>query len=163
MQSQTDTFEALSGRTVLAWDGIEMALSERPPAGIQFSDPRVPFLQLVWVHLVLDNGSVIISTYQGDAWFGLQLSDSDPFGADDCSGIYRWRPLDLPTGRVGSVQVVVEEGTLSRIALDVGGRDLLLVAGEVYETWTDELEVHRLDESVLLFTDPADAQKVRWL
>jgi hypothetical protein len=61
------------------------------------------------------------------------------------------------------VKVVHDEGTLARIALTIDGRDLLLVAGEVYETWSGVLDVHRLDESVLVFTDPAEAETVRWL
>ncbi len=75
----------------------------------------------------------------------------------------RWRALDLPVGRIYGVKIDFDEGTLARITLTIDGRDLLLVAGEVCETLDGRLEVHRLDESVLVFRDPVEAEKVQWM
>jgi hypothetical protein len=95
-------------------------------------------------------------------YFGLELGASGRPAPDDCYGIFRWRKLDLATGHVEAVKVVFDEGTLARITLTIDGRDLLFIASEVSETWAGTLEVHRLDESVLVFTDPADADTIHW-
>lgn len=50
----------------------------------------------------------------------------------------------------------------SGFGLRIGGRPLLLVAGELEETVEGGLLFHRLDESVLVFTDTAAAGVVPW-
>jgi hypothetical protein len=157
---QQEAFEALAGTTVSAWDGVEMALRDDSPEGPQFADPEVDFLQLTWLRLTTDAQEQVICIYQDDGYFGLKLESTGRPAPDDCYGIFRWRKLDLAIGHVDAVKVVFDEGTLARITLTIDGRDLLIVAGEVYETWAGTLEVHRLDESVLVFTDPADAEIV---
>lgn len=163
LAGQRKAFEALAGTTVSAWGGVEMALRDSSPDGPQFAAPEVSFLQLTWLRLTTDLQEHTVSVYQDNSHFGLRLQ---PFGLptlDDCSGIFRWRDLDLVTGHVDAVNVAFDEGTLARVALTIDGRDLLLIAGEVYETWAGTLEVHRLDGSVLVFTDPSDAETVHWM
>ena len=63
---------------------------------------------------------------------------------------------------VAEVTVYGDEGVVAEVLLVIGGRPLLLIAGELYETWTDDLEFHRLDESVLAFTDLGAADRVAW-
>ena len=160
---QRGAFEALAGVAVSAWDGVEMALRDDSPDGPLFTDPAVRFLQLGWLRLRSDSGDRTISTFQDDGWFGLRLEDIGRPTLDDCYGIFRWHTLDLVTGHIEAVKVVFDEGTLTRMTLTIDGHDLLLVAGEVYETRAGTREVHRLDASVLVFTDPAEAEIVRWM
>lgn len=164
-------FASLRGRRVESWVGVEMALREDVVGGgPQFDDPEVPCLQLWGLQASLDDGSALsVHTYQDDACFGLwtdqeyvhdKLQDRGLW-----DGIYRWRPLtELPTGEVERVAVFVDDvdGVLAEVHLRVGGQPLLLVAGELEETWEGGLIFRRLDESVLVFTDPAAVERVPW-
>lgn len=148
-----------------------MALREDVAGGgPQFNDPEVACLQLWSLQASLDDGSALsVHTYQDDASFGLW---TDPEYVHDklrdsglWDGIYRWRPLtELPTGEVERVAVFVDEveGVLAEVHLRIGGQPLLLVAGELEETWEGELLFNRLDESVLVFTDPAAVERAPW-
>ncbi|RZS44976.1 hypothetical protein EV193_101857 [Herbihabitans rhizosphaerae] len=157
----TREFASLRGRRVDAWDGVEMALRENGP---QFEDPRVPCLQLLSVRASLDDDSAVsVTTYQNDAVFGLVVRSEAQLDEGHWDGIYRVRQLtELPTGRVEQVAVVVDEGVLAEVRLLIDARPLLLMAGELHETVTGDLVFHRLDESVLAFTDPAAADRVSW-
>ncbi|GAB2582900.1 hypothetical protein [Microlunatus antarcticus] len=160
---QRNLLEALVGVTVTSWDGVEMAIREDSGDGPQFTDPQVRFLQLAWLRLRSGPDEQTIGVYQGDGWFGLCVEAAGRPSPQDCYGIMRWRALDLPVGRIDGVKIDFDEGTLARITLTIDGRDLLLVAGEVCETLDGRLEVHRLDESVLVFRDPVEAEKVHWM
>lgn len=135
LTQQQAGLEALTGLTVSAWGGVEMALREESPDGPLFTDPDVRFLQLSWLRLIADAGERTIGIYQDNDWFGLRLEDVGLPTPDDCHGIFRWRTLDLATGHIDAVRVAFDEGTLARVTLTIDGQDLLLVAGEVYETW----------------------------
>jgi hypothetical protein len=79
-------------------------------------------------------------------------------------GIYRWRALaELPIGHVDHVSVFLDDRVVAEVLLRIGRQPLLLVAGEVYETFGEELRIHRLDESVLAFTDPDAATSITWV
>lgn len=167
-------FAELRGRHVASWIGVEFALREDVPGiGPQFHDPQVPCLQLSGLQAMLDDGGLFtVGTYEHyvrDAVCGLwrhQEFDGriqDPSRWADPGGGTRWRVLsELPAGPVDEVTVYGDEGVLAEVLLVIGGRPLLLMAGELYETWTDDLEFHRLDESVLVFTDPAAAELISW-
>ncbi|NUT92809.1 MAG: hypothetical protein HOY78_12385 [Saccharothrix sp.] len=164
-------FASLRGRRVESWVGVEMALREDVAgSGPQFDDPSVSCLQLWGLQASLDDGSAVsVHTYQDDACFGLW---TDQEGVHDklqdrrlWDGIYRWRPLvELPTGEVERVAVFVDEvdGVLAEVHLRIGGQPLLLVAGELEETREGGLVFRRLDESVLVFTDPAAVDRAPW-
>lgn len=160
---QRNVLEALVGVTVTSWDGVEMALRDDSGDGPQFTDPQVRFLQLAWLRLRSGPKEQTIGVYQDDDCFGLCIEATGSPSPHDCYGIMRWRALDLPLGRIEGVKINLDEGTLARITLTIDGRDLLLVAGEVHETLDGRLEVHRLDESVLVFRDPVEAEKVHWM
>jgi hypothetical protein len=160
---QRDAVEALAGLTVVAWDGVELALKDESPNGPQFTDPHVRFLQLAWLNLSAGSVEHAFSTYQDDDYFGLRVGSARRASADDCWGIFRWRTLDLPTGRIDTVDVLIEKDVLARVVLTIEGHDLLLVAGEAHATWSGGIEVHRLDESVLVFPHPSDAEAIRWM
>jgi hypothetical protein len=68
----------------------------------------------------------------------------------------------LPTGLIEDVDVLGDSGLLAEAAMQIGGRPLLLMAGEVYEEKGDRLAFVRCDESVLAFTDPSHADTVNW-
>ena len=164
-------FASLRGRRVESWVGVEMALREDVAGGgPQFDDPEVPCLQLWGLQASLDDGNALsVHTYQDDTCFGLwtdqeyvhdKLQDRGLW-----NGIYRWRPLtELPTGQVDQVAVFVDEvdSVVAEVHLQIGGRPLLLIAGELDEMWGGGLVFHRLDESVLVFTDPAAVDHVPW-
>lgn len=162
LERQQEAVKAMVGVTVSAWDGVEMALRDESPDGPVFTDPDVRFLQLTWLRMTAGSDEHLIGVYQDGGRFGLRLTPDHRLRISDWDGIFRWRTLDLPTGRIDAVTVLREEDTLARIVLGLDGRELLLVAGEVHETRSGALEVDRLDESVLVFVNPADADLVHW-
>lgn len=135
-----------------------------PDGEPQFQDPQVPFLQLFGLHVSLDSDTAMtVMTYQDDVLFGLRLHQQYGFEGTEWAGIHRLRSLtELPVGQVEQVGVLADEGALAEVHLRVGGRPVLLVAGELEETMAGGLLVHRLDESVLVFTDPAAVETVPW-
>ncbi|WP_280443422.1 hypothetical protein [Nocardia brasiliensis] len=164
-------FALLRGKRVESWAGVEMAFRE-DVAGIgpQFEDPEVPCLQLWGLLASLDDGSTFtVSSYQDGVNFGLcsdqkhtheKLQDEGLW-----DGIYRLRRLtELPTGRVDQVTVYVDavDSVLAEVHLQIGQRPILLVAGELDETWGGELVFSRLDESVLVFNDLAAVEQTPW-
>ncbi|MFE9749207.1 hypothetical protein ACFYOT_30220 [Saccharothrix saharensis] len=163
---QSRGFASLLGRRVESWVGVEMALRENGTGGgPRFSDPEVPCLQLFGLQASLeDDGALSVTTYQDGTEFGLSACLEARFPADgEWDGIYRWRPLtELPLGRVGQVTVFSDEGVLAEVCLWIGARPLLLIAGELDETLDGGLLFHRLDESVLAFTDSGAAEQVPW-
>ena len=166
-------FAALRGRRIESWVGVEWALREDVAgSGAQFHDPEVPCLQLWGLQAVFDDGALFsVCTYDHETLCGLWRNRDAEFEAklrnsrmwDEPGHGTRWRTLsELPAGEVEQVTCFADEGVLAEVLLEVGGRPLLLMAGELYETWRDELEFHRLEESVLAFTDPAAAGRISW-
>lgn len=108
--------------------------------------------------------SVAITTYQDDDLFGLSIQPMSGRATDELGGGYRVRALsELSTGHVQDVSVSLDDDLIAEVSLRVGDRDLLLLAGEAEQGPSGQLAWHRLDESVLLFTDPGEAEKVRWI
>jgi hypothetical protein len=145
-----------------------MALREGVAGAIgpQFEDPAVGCLQLLVLSATLTDATLVgASTYQDDHGWGLWPLPRSPIGnLAERNGVYRMRTLpELPTGKVDGVSVVVDEGVLAEVVLSIRGRRLLLMAGEVYESGHGRLQFVRLDESVLVFTDPLAAESVDWI
>ncbi len=143
-----------------------MALRDQTPDGRpQFEDADVPCLQLCVLTGRFDDGTLLqVGTDQDDDVWGLRLRSAagDEHAAAD--GIYRSRALtELPTGEVVSVSVWADHGVLAEVLLRFRGRPLLLVAGELEEDRDHRLWYHRLDESVLAFTDPSAAGSIHWI
>ncbi len=169
VQAQIDSATSLLGASILHWDGIEMAVQEdRGDSPAAFSHPAAPCLQLTMLAIAISEGlPLIVSHYQGDTMFGFRLERSPlpfktPYGID---GIYRRRILnELPTGAVTSVtaRTSTETQDFAEVLLTVDGHDVLLIAGEIEETWTDRLDWRWLDESTLVFTDPSLANGMDW-
>ncbi|GAA1293852.1 hypothetical protein Psi02_42480 [Planotetraspora silvatica] len=163
LSDQVNGFEGLAGCVVESWRGVEMAVREHAADGPQFSDPDVPCLQLVQLEATLDGADRrTIDAYQNDAYFGLHLAASTDRHAQQWAGIYRESELSLPIGRINAATVRFEEGVLAEVTLSIGPVTVLLMAAEVDELDSGSLAWHRFDESVLVFPDPADADKIDW-
>ncbi|MBB3100384.1 hypothetical protein FHR83_008106 [Actinoplanes campanulatus] len=163
-------FAQLRGQQIKSWAGVEMALREEGPGGVpQFDDPVVPCLQLdPLVALFDDGGFVTVGTYESDTACGLWLrraaTDQSSNWEDETDGIYRTRALpELPTGIIDDVSAFLDDGVLAEVVLQIQGRPLLLMAGELRESMQGSLVFTRRDESVLVFTDPSTATSVDWV
>jgi hypothetical protein len=164
---QASAFEALQSQSIESWHGVEMFLYEDEDGVEIFEDERVPCLQMHWLVLTLGDGSQrVVSTYQDDSVFGLRIRAAVPAAASDpqITDGFRYRTLpQLPAGEVSTALPVIEDGQLVEFRLTIGGALLLLIAGEIQPTWTERLEFHRFDESVLVFLDPDAADALAWI
>lgn len=154
----------------MGWDAIEMAVRENGRASKPvFGDPAAPCLQLSMLAVLLRSGEpVIVNHYQGDDAFGFRLYRAPmPFGDwHGTDGIYRRRGLDeLPTGEIRSATIRTSKATMdfAELLLDIEGVEVLLIAGEIEETWTERLGWRWLDETTLVFTDPSSAAALDWI
>lgn len=160
VQKGAEFLRALRGRTVAAWSGIEMAFREAGPDGRpQWYDAAIPVLQMDRLDLHLADGPVAsIMTYQNGTRFGLCRRDGEPptrLPVGDPGSIYRVRDLyELPPGEVTAVEVEMDQhGDIAAVFLRVGGREVSLRAGEVYEQIDGSLRVVPMDECVLVQVD----------
>ncbi len=161
-------FMSLEGRHVLGWEAEEVAIrEEETAAGVsaEFEDPCVTFLQLNRLDLELDDEELVsIGTYRDGGPFGLwPHCPALRLVPHRQSGIFRTRRLDdLPLGRIRSVDVGANlRGTLNQVTFTVGDELVVLLPGEIDEDWEGALRVRLCRESVLLFTDPFDAEDIR--
>ncbi|MBO3744391.1 hypothetical protein [Actinoplanes flavus] len=118
---------------------------------------------------MFDDGSfVTVGTYESDTACGLWLrradTDQSSNGEAGDGGIYRTRALpELPTGTIDDVSTFLDNGVLVEVVLQIQGRPLLLMAGELRESMQGSLVFTRRDESVLVFTDPSTVTSVTWV
>jgi len=167
--TQIDIAEAMVDSSIIGWDAIEMAVQEHGEGGApRFSHPTAPCIQLTKLAIVFaDEKSLLVSHYQGDDGFGFRLDRRvSPFQIHGTDGIYRRTQLaELPTGPVKAVITRTATGTgdLAELVIDVDDQELLLIAGEISETWTERLEWRWLDESTLIFSNPDDANALDWV
>ena len=163
VRAQATGFAAVQGRIVRCWSGVEMAVHDGK--GLPgFGGAEVPCLQLWALRAVTaDDAAVGITTYQDDDLFGLAIAPGVGFDGDLGRG-YRLRTLtELPTGTVDDVAVLLDRDVIAEVHLQLGDRHLFLVAGEVHEDQTGAFVWHRLDESVLAFTDPDALARMSWM
>lgn len=164
VRDQAAVFLALRGRVVGSWQGVEMAVRGGDEGEPEYDGPDVPNLQLLLLDAVMVDGAVSVGTYQNDCYFGIWAEPGARRAGDGWGRGYRRRALtDLPTGPVQEVSVYLDGEILAEVSLRIADREVLLVAGESEEGWSGELTWRRLDESVLVFTDPAAVAKVRWV
>jgi len=165
VRQKREAFEAVEGRHVKGWSGVEMALRLEGPDGHPvFDDPSVHCLHVMVLLADLDHGEAIeVLTYQNDCEWGLQARAAKAERAV-WDGIFRWRAFDdLPLGAVSNIRLRhSDRGDIGEVLLQVDGQEVLLVAGEIYETPGERLEYHAADESVLVFTDLAAADAITW-
>jgi len=84
---------------------------------------------------------------------------------DDRTSMARSRALaELPVGEIVDASIrASEDGLIAEVHFRVEERRLILIVGEVWEEPGNRLSFHRLDESVLVFTDAADADGIDWI
>lgn len=168
-QAQIAVASTIVGSEIVGWDAIEMAVVEQGEGGAPaFAHRDAPCLQLTMLAIVFADGlPLVVSHYQGIYTYGFRFEHREvPFEFTGSEGIFRRRQLDeLAIGPVVSVvtRTATDSGDLTEVVLRVGGRDLLLIAGEIQETWTERLHWVWGDESTLVFTDPAEARKLPWV
>jgi hypothetical protein len=169
IQECIHNLHALQGRTieqVIIW---EMALLDAGHDGKPvFDHPACPFLQAWVLYLRLPpDDAVKILTYQNDDWFGLYaapVSTEAELVPDesDADSIFRKRELlTFPQGEITAVSIHQNEAEdISEVTLVIGQHTVLLKAGEVDERWDGSIYVRRDDESVLIFLDPRDVERI---
>jgi hypothetical protein len=165
LQARIEEFQALRGRSVDSWHGVEMAvrgIDDFP----EFGGPDVPCLQLCYLSARMDDHvALTITTYQDNDVWGLIVQQSDNRNTRDArltSG-YRLRSLaELPVGRIDTVVVYLDADVLAEVELQLGDRQLHLVAGETEDNADGRLRWYRLDESVLVFLEPNLVQTMTW-
>ncbi len=163
MSTKLFPISTLAGVVVTSWRGMEMALAEADtPSEIRWEDPSVPFLQLVDLDLVLENGQVLKFWSQmedGTGFHGLYLEALDAlpalFASDNPLSICRGRLLpELPVGAIEIAEIRQDGPNAAvEVRLMIGGVEVRLVAGEVYEQHDGSLRVVEPDESILLQVD----------
>ncbi|GIE76593.1 hypothetical protein Aph02nite_25430 [Actinoplanes philippinensis] len=156
-------FSALRGRSIEAWQGVEMSVRGGDEGVPEYATE--PCLQLFLLEMVCASGpAVTIGTCQDDLGFGLRAEPGTIRAGDDWGRGFRRRTLtELPTGLVQDVEVYRDGDVLAEVRIRFAERELLLMAGESDEGWAGELTWRRLDESVLVFTDPGEAERVSWM
>ena len=167
VRSQRKAAESLFGATVNAWHGIEMAIRDKGPDGQpQFEALEVECLQLWRLELELaENTIVAVSTYQHNDLWGLQFNRAAEFAGFESDGIFRHRLLsELPMGEIEAVSIrrAVPHLDVAEVVLEIAGQKVILLAGEIEEHGRGRLGFRWMDESVLVFTDPAAIESTSW-
>src|SRR5262245_55334704 len=138
LDERTADLEEFAGHTIDGWHGVEI--------------PDGSCLRLAVLYVTLGDHVMAFTTCeQHDAWGLIANACAAPDAG--CREL-----PELPTGEVRGVAVTVEDGIIAEVELRVGETSLLLIAGEAY----GETGWHRYDESVLVFTDPAAADRMTW-
>lgn len=169
-RDQREAAKSLLGAHITGWSGIEMAIREVGPDGLpQFAVDGVDCLQFLRLEIATDRGPTVITTYQSDQGWGLQVEHAAEGPSDvEPVGIFRSRYLgELPLGEIEAVTVVMSTGStgnrsLAEVELEVGGESISLVAGEIEEDIGGLLSFRWLDESVLIFTDREAVASTPW-
>ena len=129
-----------------------------------FTHPELKLVQAWVLDLRLRSGDIVrFETYQTEIDFALRarrVPFEDRLQPDDDPSrtLFRIRPMpEFPSGGIGAVRWVDdEEGNIQEISLDVGGHEVIMRAGEVYEDLGGGIKVSDADESVLVFLDRQD-------
>jgi hypothetical protein len=166
VDNQLRSFRSLQSTQIDSWAGLEYAIWVEGPDGHPvFRRPDISCLQFDWL-VIRSTGRPPqkIGTYQNDTDWGLRI---DPWTGQvpTSEGICRWLdPVDLPVGAVESLEIhVSEQGDVAELLMSVGGSPLPLMAAEMSETSTTTIRYVSDDESVLVFTDPQAADRLKWM
>jgi hypothetical protein len=162
LSEQSTSLERLAGSAVVGWRGIEMAFFEDRDGSPVFEDANAPFRQFSCLELNLGaQRNPVIGTYQDDNGWGLWLTDHKA-SWEGQDGIFRTVHPELPTGTISAVAIHIDERTVAEVLIAIGDRQVLFVAGEAHENQSGGVDLHRFDESVLVFAHPADADRLVW-
>jgi len=174
ISEQADAIRNLKGQTVRKFIATEMAFREADGDNPhQFTDPALPFLQVCPLYMILATGRIVeFTTCENDdtgcTWGMYRNPDprqSEPeLDAASNDSIFRTRELGtFPTGEISAVGVALDSwGDIAEVTLDFSGDTILLVSGEVYENTNGTFDIIEGDESILLFRDPKQKDKVKF-
>lgn len=137
----------------------EMALYGADDA-VQFTDPNLNFVQANVLELRTLGGQTFhFSCVQNNDMWGIwpRIVTDERRAHHPEEGMFRTRLMpEFPRGDTRVVGVDPGEGSdIQQICLKIGGADVILRAGEVYENADGTLTVCDRDESVLIFLDGA--------
>lgn len=147
----------------------EMALFEHEDGTPCFEHPECPFIQAHIVYLQLkDRETVKLQTYQNDCSWGIystKLENKNELDrSQESSSFFRLSAFDdFPIGLIDSVSVAMNsENEIAELNLTIGGQQILLKSGEVYQEHDGGISVSSDDESVLVFLNPDDVNVVEF-
>ena len=166
----------LLGLEIGSATAIEMAIFKNGPKNEPvFRDPNAPFVQLHILELSLVDGRIArFANCQNDDTFGIAVDYSDNSIIDKQlsflnrgaveNPIFRLAPdLDFPKGLIINVEIQTDQKSdVTEIVISVGNKNVLLKAGEAYETNERQYKLHSQDESILFFRSLADRQSVNF-
>lgn len=156
---QVEIFNALQGKTVKRWVGIEMALRDTDDCIPEYRHPTVNYLQMSRIDAELKEvPTARFMTSQDNDIFGLirfdGLADIPTSDHEDRSGFYCPREiLELPVGKIDEVSVVGLTQVISEVHFRIAGQRVSMYAGEIYEDRELNYEVRFLDECILVQVD----------
>ncbi|QIK73567.1 hypothetical protein G7070_16460 [Propioniciclava coleopterorum] len=183
MRELTAAAQWLDGQVVVDWWANEMALWEDYSGrGPRYDAPEFPVLQTTGLVAGLECGlGWGLKPSQTTESFELRPISEVPEAQvierreTSVNGIFRSRQLtELPVGRVRDVTVgfvhdivtldarIGGETLVSEIRCTVGGQPLVFLSGEAEEQQNDSLVFKRLDNAVLIFTDPTAVDTLPW-
>jgi hypothetical protein len=169
IQDQIKILKSYEGSRVERAMIYEMAMTDDESGAPIFRHPSFPFIQAYVVYLWLDNGKITkIHTYQNDCewelhsttlentWeLNVKQEDDSIFRLSECD--------DFPVGIIELVSIRLnEQGDISGVKFVIGGHEILLTSGEVYQNFNGSISVKNDDESVLVFLNPEDVAKVKF-
>jgi hypothetical protein len=152
----------LSGREVLEWTGVEMALiwgqdDSGTPIDVVWEHRSVPYLQLDVLSMWCTDGACfnLVSQFDdGSGFHGLYAEEVQDetrrrlLREFSESPVFRTRRLEeLPIGEIKAISERRDgQGLVIEALVSVGGAVMRLLSGEVYE----DLRIVEIDESVLV-------------
>ena len=165
VQAQNALWRELAGSTVTRWIGLDTNIGSDDE--LDFVDASSPYRVLGALRLERGASPALdFDIYQNEDRFGLSLevSEGRPQPRSDWD---RDSDLsDLPVGPIERLEAHLDdtEGNyrdLIEVQLTIGAREVLVVAAEVFPTWT-EPKYGWGEEDFFVFTDPAAANEVAW-
>ena len=165
VQAQNALWRELASSTVTRWIGLDTNIGLDDE--LIFADASSPYRVLAELRLERGGSPALdFAIYQNGHRFGLSLrtSEGQPQQRFDW---YRDSDLsDLPVGLIENLEVHLDdrEGNYRdpiEVKLTIGAREVLVVAAEVFPTWT-EPRYGWGEEDFFVFTDPAAANEVDW-
>ena len=156
--------DALIGHSVIGVMLEEMALYGPDAFGV-FSHPDLPFFQAGILELRTDAGMILhIGTAQDDEAWSLWprfIAPEACLAVRPENGCFRTRSMtEFPVGIISSIEYAPShDGMIRDMSLVIGGRRVILLAGEVDEDFQGRLTVHDRDESVLIFLDESEYER----
>lgn len=148
------------------WTEEAIAWDESDSIPVLFRHPQFPFIQTCDLRIKLADGRVgCFDTYQADDAFGLWFFyDDKPLVRASCPASARAvTDHSFPVGSISKVEIKVsEKGNIDELLFDIDSKQILLKAGEVYESHDRTFWAADEESLVLVFPQPEDVTKVRF-